>query len=109
MKVSNTLAILLVLAIVQTRAFFTLFEGEERQHRLSPDRQTGDPETTKGETQATEQQKQAGVSQEDITLLRRDIGRALERLRQTIERHGGRITYVHSPFQHPYFHPNQKQ
>ncbi|KAM3184635.1 hypothetical protein ACTXT7_007944 [Hymenolepis weldensis] len=108
MKVSNTLFILLVLAIVQARAFFTLFE-EEGQHRLSPDHQIGDSEMTKGETQVTEQQKPASVSQEDITLLRRDIGRALERLRQTIERNGGRITYVHNPFQYPYFHPNQKQ
>lgn len=109
MKVSNTLVILLVLAIVQARALFTLFEGEERQHQLSPDRQIGDPEMTNGETQVTEQQKPASVSQEDITLLRRDIGGSLERLRQTIERYGGRITHVHNPFQYPYLHPNQKQ
>lgn len=122
MKTSVTSAILLVLVIAQTQAFFTLFEEDLRRQPTSHRRQMTDREMAgaefeeaeaEAETEANAEQTNAeapaGVTQQDITLLRRDLMVGMEHLRQAIERHGGRVSFMHNPWKYPYHYSHNHQ
>lgn len=119
MKTSTISLLLLVVAIAQTQAFFTFFEEDLRRQPSSSNRQQMmDPEMSEAEAQEAEaeaeanaeQQEPRGVTQQDITLLRRDLMVAIERLRQTIERNGARASPSHHhPWQYPYTYSNGQQ
>lgn len=116
MKTSTISALLLVLAIAQTQAFFTLFQDEFRHQ---PNRQMTEAEAMEAEAEATETETEASaeqqgpvepvnVSKNDITLLRRDILFSLERLRQTIESQAVRALRMPNTWHYPY-HPSNAQ
>lgn len=92
MRTSAILTILLVSAIAQSQAFYTLLDSE-----LIPDRERHSATLTEREFEEPVETEMAvesfGVTHQDvlqlrrdITLMRRDIVIALERLRRTLER-----------------------
>ncbi|KAM3172491.1 hypothetical protein ACTXT7_014402 [Hymenolepis weldensis] len=122
MRTSVTSAILLVLVIAQTQAFFTLFEEDLRYQPTSHRRQMTDREMAEAEFEEAEAEAEAeanaehtnpeepvGVTQQDIALLRRDVMVAMEHLRQAIERNGGRVSFMHNPWQYPYHYSHNHQ
>lgn len=110
MKFVVVSTVLLILAIAQTQAFFTLFEEEMRQgHGRRGGRSEvmeEEPVESNETAEASEQQEvepteAVGVTQEDINLLRRDIKTSIDRLRRTIELYMFRMTYpYHSLYRH---------
>ncbi|EUB56381.1 hypothetical protein ECG_08115 [Echinococcus granulosus] len=124
MRASAISAVLLVFAIVQTQAFFTLLDSElllDRERRPSDvgEREAEEPvesEAAAEHHESGEAMRPAEVTQRDVTLLRRDILISLERLRRTIERLGHLGAYwptsLRYPGQtsghHPH-HPSSKQ
>nr|CDS34313.1 expressed conserved protein [Hymenolepis microstoma] len=121
MKTLTISAVLLIVTIAQTQAFFTLFE-EDLRRLPSQRRQMTDTEMKEAESQEAERASEAetdpehqnsgepvGVTQQDITLLRRDVTVAMERLRQTIERQGGMASFLRSPWQYPYHYSHNQQ
>ncbi|VDO13770.1 unnamed protein product [Rodentolepis nana] len=121
MKTLTISAVLLILAIAQTQAFFTLFE-EDLRRLPSYRRQMTDSEMKEAESQEAENGGEAetdpelqnsgkpvGVTQQDITLLRRDVMVAMERLRQTIERHGEMASFLRTPWQYPFHYSHDQQ
>ncbi|KAL5103664.1 hypothetical protein TcWFU_002503 [Taenia crassiceps] len=95
MRTSATLAILLVCAIAQSQAFFSLLDSELLSDRERyPSGTVGREAEGSVEAEAAGEHQGAGevaepaeVTQRDISLLRRDIVISLERLRRTLDRH----------------------
>lgn len=108
MRASATLAILLVCAIAQSQAFYSLLDSQllaelERRPGSATGREAGEPVDAEAaaEQQEGEVTEPVGVTQRDITLLRRDILISLERLRRTLERMFSMMPPQHLNLRHP--------
>lgn len=110
MKTVTVAALLLVLAIAQSQAFYTLFEQDFRRFN-KPHPHDGEVILTEAELAERQEAAEAaqgevaepvGVTQQDITLLRRDLLISMERLRRTIEASANRARLNHDQLTYPY-------
>ncbi|KAM7539406.1 hypothetical protein Aperf_G00000058042 [Anoplocephala perfoliata] len=107
MKTSVVSTLLLMLAIAQTQAFYTLFEDEfARQQNRQTNGATAEAEANAEQQEPVEPAEPIPVSQRDINLLRRDILFSVERLRQTLESQSIRPLHMPNAWRYSYYPPN---
>ncbi|KAL5963611.1 hypothetical protein TSMEX_008662 [Taenia solium] len=106
MRTSAISTILLVFAIAQSQAFYTLLDNElfaerERHPTEMAEREAEEPVEAEAAESVGVTRRDILLLRRDITLMRRDVIIALERLRRTLERQMNLGAYWPFNVRHP--------